>query len=184
MEKVNSSIIIKRALWKGEEEFMGESVNITTVVIQEGETYIDPSDSDFLGVVFKEFVRQRVDKNSNTTMILSAEDLFYYNENANIYLLNHIYSLLFPDNRPDPFNAVVHSDEGSFNLGLFNGWEHQIIYLIDILESLNLDLGSLCEKYALLSFPASLDCYGTENPIDLHYEEMKNHARNDNRLSP
>ena len=70
--------------------------------------------------------------------------------------------LLFSDNRPDPFNAVVHSDEGSFNLGLFNGSEDQIIYLINILESLNINLDSLCEKYTLLSFPDSLDCYGTE----------------------
>ena len=62
MKRVNHTVTIKRALWKGEEEFMDERVNITTVVIEEGETYIDPSDSDFLGAVFKEFVHQRVDK--------------------------------------------------------------------------------------------------------------------------
>jgi hypothetical protein len=173
MNKIKNTIAIKRASWKSEEEFMGELANITTVVIEQGKLYIDPSESDFLGAVFKEFVQQKIDKHTKTTLSLSAEDLFFYHENANIYLLNHIYNILFPTKPLNPFNAVVQSDEGAFNLGLFNGSESQISFLIEILEALNLNLSSLYEKHSFLSFPDSLDCYGTENPTDLYYEVLR-----------
>ena len=173
MKKTKNPITIKRALWKGEEELLGEPVNITTTVITQDGIYIDPTDSDFLGAVFKEFVRQKVDRNTKTVLLLSAEDLFFYNENANVYLLNHIYNTIFPDKPSNPFDPLAETDEGDINLGLFNGSERQILFLIEILEALDLNLNSLVEKYSFLSFPDSLDCYGTENPIDLHYEEVK-----------
>jgi hypothetical protein len=171
------NIIIKRASWKSEEEFMGELVNVTTVVIQQGNIYIDPSDSDFLGAIFKEFVRQKIDRHTETTLLLSAEDLFFYDKNANTYMLNYIYSTLFPDMQLKPFNTVLQSEEGAFNLSLFNGFDDQVNYLIEILEALNLNLNSLYKKYSFLSFPDSLDCYGIKDPIDLSYEKLRKRLR-------
>ena len=170
---ITENIIIQRASWKDADEIiMGELANVTTVVIHQGDIYIDPSDSDFLGTIFKEFVQQKIDRNTETTLSLSAEDLFFYNENANTYMLNHIYNTLFPDKQLRPFNTVLESEEGAFNLGLFSGLDHQVKYLIEILEALNLNLTALYEKYSFLSFPDSLDCYGTKNPVDLYYKEL------------
>ena len=172
MKTSHQAITVKRALWKENEIILGKPINVTTMVIEQDNMYIDPTDSDFLGAVFKEFVRQKVDRNAKTTLLLSAEDLYFYHENANVYLLNHMYNTLFPNKPSDPFDPIIETDEGDINLGLFNGCEQQIPFLIDILEALNLNLHTLSEKYAFLSFPDSLDCYGTENPIDLHYKTL------------
>ena len=57
MKTEQFEIKVKRANWKSNELFMGEKINVTTAVIVQNRITVDPSDNDFLGAVFKEYVR-------------------------------------------------------------------------------------------------------------------------------
>jgi len=165
-------IQIKRADWKSTELFLDEPANITTAVIVQDNIYVDPSDNDFLGALFKEYVRKKMTKVESVTLNLSATDLFFYGENANVYLLNYIYNTLFPNNAPSPFNSLLQSDEGMINIGLFNAKEDQIPFLIEILNDLDINLKVILEKYMVLSFPQSLRS-GDEKIFDLEFKDLQ-----------
>ncbi|MCH9814477.1 MAG: hypothetical protein K0U47_11120 [Epsilonproteobacteria bacterium] len=146
---------------------------ITTTVLEQNGVYIDPSDGKFLDVLFKEYVRDFFDKES-MSLTLSKEDLFFYGENANVYLLNYIYQDLFNSDEK-PFNPVLKSkEEGSINLSLFNSLDEQVKYMVKLLEKMQIDFKGLSKKYMLLTFPQSLDGFHTEKIYDLRYEELNN----------
>ena len=166
-------INIKRANWKSNELFMGEKANITTLVIEQNGIVIDPSDNDFLGAVFKQYVLRKLGKEEFVALNLSASDLFFYGENANVYLLNYIYSMLFPDNPLKPFDPILQSDEGEINIGLFNCQENQIVYLVEILHVLAIDFNEILDKYMVFPFPRSLEYYDKERISDLIYKNLE-----------
>jgi hypothetical protein len=164
-------ITIQEANWKSKGLFSDDKLhNIMTLVIEQNGFYFDPSDSAFLGAIFKEYVRKFLNE-ENVTIKLSKVELFYYRENANLYLLNHIYNDLFPSKEPSPFNSVVDSDEGAINLGIFNlPFASQLQNLIEILQKMEIDFKKLSEDYMLLGFPNSMECYDEKDVIDLDYK--------------
>ena len=167
-------ISVKRAYWKSKRDIHEEilkAYTITTTVLEQDGIYFDPSDDDFLDAVFKEYVRDFL-KEESVTLTLSKRDLFYYGENANVYLLNHIYQDLFHTDEA-PFDPVLESrEEGSINLSLFNGFDKQVDFLVQILEEMQIDFKKLSEKYMLLGFPHSLECYEERDIYDLRYEDV------------
>jgi len=86
-------INIKRAYWKNKSGLLDE-YEITTIVLEQSGIYFDPSDMDFLDKVFKEYVIKFL-KEDKITLKLSKEDIFFYGENSQVYLLNHIYNNFF-----------------------------------------------------------------------------------------
>ncbi|CAM3953175.1 hypothetical protein [Arcobacter cloacae] len=164
-------ITIQEAHWKSKGLFSEDDLhNIMTLVLEQDGFYFDPSDSDFLSAIFKEYVRNFL-KEKSVTFELSKKELFYYGDNANLYLLNHIYNDLFKDKEPNPFYAVIEDDEGAMNLGIFNlPFVSQLKNLIEILEKLEIDFKKLSEDYMLLGFPNSMECYKEKDMIDLSYK--------------
>lgn len=171
--KKHLKIKIRSANWKSDTLFLGKKINITTYVIMQNNIVIDPGNRDFLAVVFKEYVHKKLQKQDAITLNLSATDLFFYGENANVYMLNYIYASLFPKRHKKPFDPVLESDEGSINIGLFNAQVNQIVYLIEILYALKIDFKKLLKKYMLLSFPESLDYCDDEKISELSYRKVK-----------
>lgn len=171
--KKHLKIKIRSANWKSDTLFLGKKINVTTYAIIQNDIVIDPSDRDFIAVVFKEYVRKKLQKQNAITLNLSATDLFFYGENANVYLLNYIYASLFPKHHKKPFDPVLESDEGSINIGLFNAQVEQIVYLIEILYALKIDFKKLLKKYMLLPFPESLDYCDDEKISELSYQKVK-----------
>jgi len=47
----------------------------------------------------------------------------------------------------------------------------QILFLVEILEKMDIDFATLSEDYTFLSFPNSLECYNEDNSYNLRYEE-------------
>lgn len=164
-------ITIQEAHWKSKGLFIEDDLhNIMTLVLEQDGFYFNPSDSDFLSAIFKEYVRNFL-KEKLVTFKLSKKELFYYSDNANLYLLNHIYNDLFKDKEPNPFYAVIEDDEGAMNLGIFNlPFVSQLKNLIEILEKLEIDFKKLSEDYMLLGFPNSMECYKEKDMIDLSYK--------------
>ncbi|MBD3839607.1 MAG: hypothetical protein IE878_04375 [Epsilonproteobacteria bacterium] len=164
-------ITIQEAHWKSKGLFEDDELhNIMTLVIEQDGFYFDPGDGDFLGVIFKEYARRFMQEES-TTLTLTRRELFYYGENANLSLLNHIYNDLFPDKEPNPFNAILESDEGAIHLGMFNlPFASQLKNLIEILEKMECELKKLSEEYMLLGFPHSMECYKERDVMDLSYK--------------
>ncbi|WP_418185893.1 hypothetical protein ACNSOS_03015 [Aliarcobacter vitoriensis] len=165
-------ITIQEAHWKSEGIFNKKDLsNIMTLVIEQNGFYFDPSDSDFLGAIFKEYVRNFLD-NDSVILKLSKKELFFYGENANLYLLNHIYNNFFPNKKQNPFNSIYDDDEdGATNLGIFNlPFANQLQNLIEILEKMEIDFKKLSEKYMLLGFPNSMKRYRKKDIIDLSYK--------------
>lgn len=167
-------IEIKKAHWKSDELFLGQPVNIMTFVIQQGKMIIDPSDEDFLSALIKEYVNNHR-KKKTITLKLSLVEAFYYGENANAYMLNHIYKSFFGSKIKKPFNAILHDkDEREYiNIGLFNASVKQVSYLVDIVNEMKTSLKKLSKKYRILAFPHSLDEYGTSKLYDFEYSEVK-----------
>ncbi len=167
-------IKVKWATWKSrdEDDFLSK-YDITTIVLKQNGIYFDPSDDDFLDKIFKEYVRKFL-KKKKVKLKLSAKDIFFYGENANVYLLNYIYNDLFPNKNRSPFNPVLDiEDEGSMNLSLFNGMDKQVLFLIEILDRMEINFKKLSKKYMLLEFPKSLECYDTEGVYDMRYKKWK-----------
>lgn len=164
-------ITIQEAHWKSKGLFIEDDLhNIMTLVLEQDGFYFNPSDSDFLSAIFKEYVRNFL-KEKLVTFKLSKKELFYYSDNANLYLLNHIYNDLFKDKEPNPFYAVIEDDEGAMNLGIFNlPFVSQLKNLIEILEKLEIDFKKLSEDYMLLGFPNSMEWYKEKDMIDLSYK--------------
>ncbi|MCT7618314.1 hypothetical protein N5U05_11250 [Aliarcobacter butzleri] len=164
-------ITIQEAYWKSKGLFSEDNFhNIMTLVLEQDGFYFDPSDSDFLGAIFKEYVRKFL-KEEYITLELSKKELFYYGENANLYMLNTIYNDLFKDKEPTPFNAIIEDDEGAMNLGIFNlPFVSQLKNLIEILQKLEINFKKLSEDYMLLGFPNSMECYKEKDVIDLSYK--------------
>ena len=165
-------ITIQEAHWKSKGLFKDDDLhNITTIVIEQDGFYFDPSDGDFLGVIFKEYVRNFLEEDF-VTLKLSKKELFYYNENANLYMLNTIYNNFFKDKKLNPFNAIIDDDEdGAINLGIFNlPFANQLKNLIEILQIMEINFKKLSEDYMLLEFPNSMECYKKRDVIDLSYK--------------
>lgn len=163
-------ITIQEAHWKSKLLFEDKLSNIMTLVIEQDGFYFDPSDSDFLRALFKEYVRNFLDEDF-AILKLSKKELFYYGENANLYLLNYIYNDLFKDKESSPFNAIIESDEGAINLGVFNlPFANQLKFLIEILEKMKIDFKKHSEDYMLLGFPNSMECYKEKDMMDLSYK--------------
>jgi len=166
-------ITIQEAHWKSKGLFENDDLhNIMTLVLEQDGFYFDPSDGDFLGMLFKEYVQNFLDKDS-ITLKVSKKELFYYNENANLYMLNNIYNSLFKDKEPNPFNAIIDDDDedGAINLGMFNlPFANQLKYLIEVLEKMEINFEKLSEDYMLLGFPNSMECYKEKDVIDLGYK--------------
>lgn len=163
-------ITIQEARWKSKSLFDKDFDNIVTLVIEQNGVYFNPSDSDFLGAIFKEYVRGFL-KEETLVLKLSKKELFYYGENANLYLLNSIYNDLVDDKESNPFNAIIDSDEGAINLGVFNlPFARQLENLIEILEKMSIDFKKLSEDYMLLGFPNSMESYKKKDMINLSYK--------------
>lgn len=165
-------ITIQEAHWKSKGLFSEDDLhNIMTLVLEQKGFYFDPSDKSFLGAIFKEYVRNSL-KEEYITLKLSKKELFYYGENANLYLLNHIYNDLFKAKEPNPFNSIIEDDEdGAMNLGMFNlPFDSQLKNLIEILQKMEIDFKKLSEDYMLLGFPNSMEYYEKRDMIDLHYK--------------
>jgi len=170
-------IKIKKAYWKSKNGLL-EEYEITTTVLEQDGLYFDPCNDDFLDALFKEFVRDFL-KQDRVTFKLSKEDLFFYGENANVYMLNFIYSYLFPDSEQKPFNTILRDKEdGSINIGLFNLFDEQMLFLVEILEKMKISFFKLSKKYMLLSFPNSIECYNEDKIYNLRYEEW---SKDDNK---
>lgn len=167
-------ITIQEAHWKSKGLFSEDnSHNIMTLVLEQDGFYFDPSDRDFLSAIFKEYVRNFL-KEKSVTLELSKKELFYYGDNANLYLLNHIYNDLFKDKEANPFYAIIEDDEGAMNLGIFNlPFVSQLKNLIEILQKLKIDFKKLSEDYMLLGFPNSMECYKEKDVMDLSYKVWK-----------
>lgn len=165
-------ITIQEAHWKSKGLFSEDDLhNIMTLVLEQKGFYFDPSDNSFLGAIFKEYVRKFL-KDEYITLELSKKELFYYGENANLYMLNIIYNDLFKDKEPTPFNAIIEDNEdGAMNLGMFNlPFAFQLKNLIEILQKMEIDFKKLSEDYMLLGFPNSMECYKAKDVIDLDYK--------------
>lgn len=160
-------ITIQEAHWKSKGFFSEDDLcNIMTLVLEQNGFYFDPSDNNFFGAVFKEYVRKFL-KEEYVMFELYKKELFYYGENANLYLLNHIYNNLFKDKEPNPFIFIMESDEGAMNLGIFNlPFTSQLKKLIEILQKLKIYFKKLSEDYMLLGFPN----YKEKDMIDLSYK--------------
>jgi hypothetical protein len=169
---VTNTFKIKQAYWKSQDGFLDNKYDITAYVIEQNGIYFDPSDDDFLDAVFKEYVRHFCNQES-ITLTLCKEDLYFYGENVNVYLLNHIYQeLLGGDEKP--FDPILRSkEEGSINLSLFNGFDKQIYYLIAVLDKMEIDFKALREEYMVLEFPDSLESHEKAIITDLRYEGVK-----------
>ena len=166
-------IKIKRAYWKSKSKFdIDFDYDITTMVLKQNSIYFDPGDDDFLDKVFKEYVRKFL-KKKKVSLKFSAVELFFYGENANAYLLNHIYNEFFPDKTKNPFNPIIKTDEGSVNLHLFNGFDEQVLFLVEILERMEIDFKKLSKKYMLLPFPQSMECYDEDGVYKMRYKKWK-----------
>ncbi len=164
-------IKIKRANWKSTELLFDKPINITTLVIKQGKLYVDPTDGDFLGALYKIYVRKYSKK--SLVLTLSAVDIFYYEDNHNVYLLNAIYNNMFPNKKQNPFNPILESKSGEkINIGLFNFEHKQIKYLIDIIKVLKVDLKYILKNYTVLDFPKSLDSYDNEKLYDFKYSKI------------
>ena len=169
-------INIKRAYWKIKDdicEILGEH-EITTILLEQDGIYFDPSEDDFLDVIFKEYLKNYLTK-EKISLELSDEDIFFYAKNANIYLLNYIYHDFFPHKKKNPFYPILEDfeEKGKINLGLFNGLEDQVVFLIEILEKMDISFKTIVNKYMLVSFPQSLECYKEDNVYGVRYEEQK-----------
>lgn len=164
-------ITIQEAHWKSKGLFRDNDLhNIMTLVLEQDCFYFDPSDSDFLGAIFKEYVRNFLDE-ENFMIELSKVELFYYHENANLYLLNKIYNKLFPSNDSSPFNSIYEDEEETINFGMFNlPSANQLKKFIEILQKMNINFKKLSKKYMLLGFPNSMECYKEKDVIDLDYK--------------
>lgn len=161
----------KRAYWKSKSGILDE-YEITTIVLEQNGIYFDPSDGDFLDKIFKEYVRDFLQKDE-VSLNLSKEDIFYYGENANVYLLNYIYQDFFNTTKK-VFDPVGRSkDEGSINLSLFNGFDEQVAFLVEILEKMKIDFKKLSKDYMLLSFPTSMRCYKEDKVYGVRYEDVE-----------
>ena len=58
-------ITIQEAHWKSKGLFENDDLhNIMTLVLEQDGFYFDPSDGDFLGMLFKEYVQNFLDKDS------------------------------------------------------------------------------------------------------------------------
>ena len=167
-------IQVKWASWKVKnKDNILSKYDTTTVVLKQKDIYVDPSDREFLDKVFKEYVRKFL-KKKIVKFELSHKDIFFYGENANIYLLNYIYNNLFPTKKRNPFDAIMDIEyEGSMNLSLFNGMDKQVLFLIDILDKMEIDFKKLSKKYMLWTFPNSLECYNEEKVYNVRYEKWK-----------
>lgn len=167
-------IKVKWAKWKtkGNDDVL-DKYDIVTIVLKQNKIYFDPTEDDFLNIIFKEYVRKFLRKKS-INLKLTKKDIFFYAENSNVYLLNHIYNEFFPQKTKNPFNPILDiEDEGSINLHLFNGMDGQILFLIDILEKMNINFKKLYKKYTILSFPQSLECYDEKKIYNMRYEKWK-----------
>ncbi len=165
-------IKIKKAYWKSKNGLL-DKYDITTVVLEQDGFYFDPSDDDFLDKVFKEYVLNFLDKDK-IELNLSKQDIFFFGENANVYMLNYIYKDFFPQKTKNPFDPTLKDQEdGVINLGLFNGLDEQILFLIEILQKMDISFKKLSKKYMLLGFPNSLECYNDKKIYDLRYEEWE-----------
>lgn len=167
-------IKVRWATWKTEDEddFLSK-YDITTIVLKQKGIYIDPSDGEFLDKIFKEYVRKFL-KTKKIKLKLSPKDMFFYGENANVYMLNYIYNSLFPTKKINPFDTVVDiEDEGSMNLSLLNGMDKQVLFLIDILDKMEIDFKKLSKKYMLWTFPNSLECYNEDKVYNVRYGKWK-----------
>jgi hypothetical protein len=168
-------ITIKEAHWKSN-SFLddGEFYDIMTLVLEQDGFYYNPNNKKFLGAIFKEYVKKFM-KEDNTSLKLSKKELFFFSENANLYMLNHIHNELFKDRDPNPFNAIVEDDEdGAMNLGMFNlPFGNQLKILIEILEMMECDFKKLSEDYMILGFPDSQGRREKKTMIDLYYSEWK-----------
>lgn len=166
-------IKVKRATWRTRDKFdLGLKYDITTIVLKQKGIYFDPGSDDFLDMIFKEYVRKFL-KKDKVTLKLSSIELFFYGENANAYLLNHIYNEFFPDKPKNPFDPIIKTDEGSINLYLFNGFDEQVLFLVEILERMEIDFKKLSKKYMLLPFPHSLECYDEGRVHKMRYKKWK-----------
>lgn len=165
-------ITIQEAHWKNKGLFDYDDLNnIMTLVLEQNGFYFDPSDNDFLGVIFKEYVRNFL-KEDNIQFNLSKKELFFYSNNANIYLLNYIYNDFFSQEKQNPFYSTIQDDDETINLGIFNiPFSNQLKNLIQILEKMNINFKKLSEDYILLGFPNSMECYKKDEVIDMYYKE-------------
>lgn len=167
-------IKIKWATWKtrNEDDFLSK-YDITTIVLKQKGIYIDPSDSDFIDAIFKEYVRKFL-KKKKIVFKLSKIELFFYAENSNIYFLNYIYNDFFPNKEKNPFNSLIKTDEGTINLSLFNGFDEQVLFLVEILEKMEINFKKLTKKYSMLvEFPHSLECYDEDRVYKVRYSKWK-----------
>ena len=167
-------IEIKRANWKSDELFLEKPMNITTLVIDQGKTIIDPGDADFLSALIKEYVKNHGNKKT-ITLKLSLVEAFYYGENANVYMLNYIYKAFFGSKIKKPFNPILHDKEDReyINIGLFNTSPKQVLYLVEILEKMEINLRKLSKKYMVQTFPHSLGNHDKSKLYDFEYKEVK-----------
>lgn len=165
-------ITIQEAHWKTKGLFDYKDLNnIMTLVLEQNGFYFDPSDNDFLGVIFKEYVRNFL-KEDNIQFNLSKKELFFYSNNANIYLLNYIYNDFFPHEKQNPFYSTIQDEDETIDLGIFNlPFSNQLKNLIQILEKMNINFKKLSEDYMLLGFPNSMECYKKDEVIDMYYNE-------------
>ena len=165
-------ITIKEAHWKSKGFFDYDDLNnIMTLVLEQNGFYFDPSDNDFLGVIFKEYVRNFL-KEDNIQFNLSKKELSFYSNNANIYLLNYIYNDFFPQEKQSSFYSTIQDDDETINLGIFNiPFSNQLKNLIQILEKMNINFKKLGEDYMLLGFPNSIECYKKDEVIEIYYKE-------------
>lgn len=165
-------ITIQEAHWKTKGLFDYKDLNnIMTLVLEQNGFYFDPSDNDFLGVIFKEYVRNFL-KEDNIQFNLSKKELFFYSNNANIYLLNYIYNDFFSQEKQNPFYSTIQDDDETINLGIFNiPFSDRLKNLIQILEKMNINFKKLSEDYMLLGFPNSMECYKKDELIEIYYKE-------------
>ena len=165
-------INVKKVYWRSKDGLFDE-YDITTIVLEQDGFYFDPSDDDFLDKIFKEYVLDFLESDE-IELKLSKQDIYFFGENANVYLLNHIYNHLFPKKIKTPFNpTLTDNEDGVINLTLFNGLDEQVLFLVEILQKMNISFKKLSKKYMLLGFPNSLECYKDEKIYDLRYEDWK-----------
>jgi hypothetical protein len=166
-------IHIKKAYWKNKSGLL-DKYEISAIVLEQDGIYFDPSDVDFLDKVFKEYVVGFL-KEDEIALELSKENLFFYGENSSVYFLNYIYNDFFPNKQQNPFNPILEDigESEKINLHLFNGFDEQVVFLVEILEKMDISFDELNKKYTLLSFPNSLECYGENIVYNIRYEEWR-----------
>jgi len=147
-------INIKKANWKSNLKIFGE-MNITTTVLEQNGVYFNPKDDAFLYCIFKEYASKHLDK-KEITLSLSNKDISFYAKNSNIYLLNYIYSDLFPNRELKAYETVIEcAEDGDINLPLFSVDNQQIIRFVEMLEMMNINFQDLSDKYLIDTFPKS-----------------------------